>query len=224
VGAVADLAGAGVRDWVVGKRQYSHHEGFLDPDGGNAPAVLYVYYTRRDPKAPGGARMTAGHDGDRRIGRHLRGAGKFARECRGPADDHERRADFGFSGAHGRTGIEQSIESRIAFIARRKLHDDASGLTGRNGCAYRDIGGTCSRRSHGQRAHQERRGERPPSATGQLHANFPVESRRTTHFKYVKRLSNWCRLSPSSLPQAQRRAYLTGLRFRRESRGRLVNA
>lgn len=53
----ADIDGDGVMDWVVGKRQYSHHEGYLDPDGGNAPAVLYVFYTRRDRTAPGGARM-----------------------------------------------------------------------------------------------------------------------------------------------------------------------
>jgi hypothetical protein len=53
----ADVDGDGVPDFIVGKRLWSHHEGFLDPDGGNGAAVLYVYYTRRDPKAPGGARM-----------------------------------------------------------------------------------------------------------------------------------------------------------------------
>jgi hypothetical protein len=53
----ADMDGDGVMDFVVGKRQFSHHEGYLDPDGGNAEAVLYVFYTRRDRTAPGGARM-----------------------------------------------------------------------------------------------------------------------------------------------------------------------
>ena len=51
----ADIDGDGIPDFIVGKRLFSHHEGYLDPDGGNAPAVLYVYYTRRNPKAPGGA-------------------------------------------------------------------------------------------------------------------------------------------------------------------------
>jgi hypothetical protein len=50
----ADLTGDGIPDFVVGKRFWSHHEGFLDPDP-YGPPVLYVYRTVRNPKAPGGA-------------------------------------------------------------------------------------------------------------------------------------------------------------------------
>jgi hypothetical protein len=50
----ADVSGDGVPDFIVGKRHWSHHEGFLDPDP-YGPAVLYVYRTVRNPKAPGGA-------------------------------------------------------------------------------------------------------------------------------------------------------------------------
>jgi len=53
----ADIDGDGIPDFIVGKRLFSHHESYLDPDGGNGAPVLYVYYTRRDPKAPGGARF-----------------------------------------------------------------------------------------------------------------------------------------------------------------------
>ena len=52
----ADINGDGIPDFVVGKRQWSHHESFLDPDPYGAP-VLYAYLTARDPKAPGGARF-----------------------------------------------------------------------------------------------------------------------------------------------------------------------
>jgi 3-keto-disaccharide hydrolase/FG-GAP-like repeat len=51
----ADIDGDGIPDFIVGKRLFSHHESYLDPDGGNGTPVLYVYYTRRNPKAPGGA-------------------------------------------------------------------------------------------------------------------------------------------------------------------------
>jgi hypothetical protein len=50
----ADVDGDGVPDFIVGKRFFSHHESFLDPDPYGAP-VLYVYRTVRNPKAPGGA-------------------------------------------------------------------------------------------------------------------------------------------------------------------------
>jgi hypothetical protein len=50
----ADVDGDGIPDFIVGKRYWSHHEGFLDPDP-YGPAVLYAYFTRRNPKAPGGA-------------------------------------------------------------------------------------------------------------------------------------------------------------------------
>ena len=41
-------------DFIVGKRYFSHHESFLDPDPYGAP-VLYVYRTVRNQQAPGGA-------------------------------------------------------------------------------------------------------------------------------------------------------------------------
>ena len=41
-------------DFVVGKRFFSHHESYADPDPYGAP-VLYVYRTVRNKKAPGGA-------------------------------------------------------------------------------------------------------------------------------------------------------------------------
>jgi hypothetical protein len=52
----ADVDGDGITDFIVGKRLFAHHEGFLDPDP-YGPAVLYAYLTRRDPSAPGGARL-----------------------------------------------------------------------------------------------------------------------------------------------------------------------
>ena len=53
---MADINGDGIPDFVVGKRLWSHHESFLDPDP-YGPPVLYAYLTVRDPKAPGGARF-----------------------------------------------------------------------------------------------------------------------------------------------------------------------
>lgn len=50
----ADMDGDGVQDYVVGKRRWAHLEGYNDPDE-SGPAVLYVYRTVRNPKAPGGA-------------------------------------------------------------------------------------------------------------------------------------------------------------------------
>jgi len=54
--AVADVDGDGIPDFIVGKRQWSHNDDFLDPDV-YGPAVLYWYKTVRDPKAPGGAKL-----------------------------------------------------------------------------------------------------------------------------------------------------------------------
>jgi len=53
---IADIDHDGIPDFVVGKRLFSHHESFLDPDP-YGPAVLYVYRTVRNPKAPGGAEL-----------------------------------------------------------------------------------------------------------------------------------------------------------------------
>jgi 3-keto-disaccharide hydrolase/FG-GAP-like repeat len=53
---MADINGDGVPDFIVGKRLWSHHESFLDPDP-YGPPVLYAYLTVRDLKAPGGARF-----------------------------------------------------------------------------------------------------------------------------------------------------------------------
>jgi hypothetical protein len=53
---MADINGDGIQDFVVGKRLWSHHESFLDPDPYGAP-VLYAYLTVRDAKAPGRARF-----------------------------------------------------------------------------------------------------------------------------------------------------------------------
>ena len=53
---MGDVDGDGIQDFIVGKRLWSHHESFLDPDPYGAP-VLYAYVTVRDPKAPGGARF-----------------------------------------------------------------------------------------------------------------------------------------------------------------------
>jgi hypothetical protein len=53
---MADIDGDGIQDFVVGKRMWSHHESFVDPDPYGAP-VVYAYLTVRDPDAPGGARF-----------------------------------------------------------------------------------------------------------------------------------------------------------------------
>jgi hypothetical protein len=50
----ADVDGDGIPDFIVGKRFWAHKDSYLDPDP-YGPAVLYVYKTVRNPKAPGGA-------------------------------------------------------------------------------------------------------------------------------------------------------------------------
>lgn len=52
----ADVDGDGVPDFIVGKRTWSHQDGYADPDP-YGPAVLYLYRTVRDSDAPGGARF-----------------------------------------------------------------------------------------------------------------------------------------------------------------------
>jgi hypothetical protein len=53
---IGDMDGDGIPDLITGKRHYSHQESWSDPDPYGA-AVLYVYKTVRDPKAPGGAKF-----------------------------------------------------------------------------------------------------------------------------------------------------------------------
>jgi hypothetical protein len=50
----ADVDGDGVTDVVAGKRLFSHLDSFTDPDP-QGEAVLYVFRTVRDKRAPGGA-------------------------------------------------------------------------------------------------------------------------------------------------------------------------
>jgi hypothetical protein len=52
--ACADIDGDGIPDFIVGKRNWSHLDTYMDPDP-NGPSVLYWYRTVRNPKAPGGA-------------------------------------------------------------------------------------------------------------------------------------------------------------------------
>jgi hypothetical protein len=52
--AFADIDGDGIPDLITGKRAMSHLFDYGDPDP-FSPAVLYVYRTVRNPKAPGGA-------------------------------------------------------------------------------------------------------------------------------------------------------------------------
>ena len=53
---IADMTGDGIPDYVTGKRYWSHLENYNGPDP-YGPAVIYIYKTVRDPKAPGGARF-----------------------------------------------------------------------------------------------------------------------------------------------------------------------
>ena len=50
----ADMNGDKIPDFVVGKRYWSHLENYNGPDP-YGPAVVYIYRTVRNPKAPGGA-------------------------------------------------------------------------------------------------------------------------------------------------------------------------
>ena len=54
--ACADMDGDGIPDIVTGKRYWSHLDSYTDPDP-YGPAVLYVFHTVRDAKAPGGVRF-----------------------------------------------------------------------------------------------------------------------------------------------------------------------
>jgi hypothetical protein len=50
----ADMNGDKIPDFIVGKRYWSHLETYNGPDP-YGPAVIYIYRTVRNPKAPGGA-------------------------------------------------------------------------------------------------------------------------------------------------------------------------
>ena len=51
---VADVDGDGIKDFIAGKRYWSHQDTQIDPDP-YGPPVVYWYRTVRNPKAPGGA-------------------------------------------------------------------------------------------------------------------------------------------------------------------------
>ena len=51
---MADVDGDKIPDFIKGKRLFSHQESWVDPDA-YGEAVLYVFRTVRNPKAPGGA-------------------------------------------------------------------------------------------------------------------------------------------------------------------------
>jgi hypothetical protein len=50
----ADVDGDGMTDVIAGKRLFSHLDSYTDPDP-HGDAVLYVFRTVRDKRAPGGA-------------------------------------------------------------------------------------------------------------------------------------------------------------------------
>ncbi len=52
----ADVDGDGIKDFVVGKRYWTHLDNYYDPDPYSDP-VIYWYKTVRDENAPGGARF-----------------------------------------------------------------------------------------------------------------------------------------------------------------------
>jgi hypothetical protein len=57
---VADMDGDGIPDFITGKRVFSELEnatGNSNTPNPLGPAVLYIFHTVRDPKAPGGARF-----------------------------------------------------------------------------------------------------------------------------------------------------------------------
>ena len=49
-----DMDGDKIPDFIVGKRYWSHLENYNGEDT-YGPAVIYIYHTVRNPKAPGGA-------------------------------------------------------------------------------------------------------------------------------------------------------------------------
>jgi hypothetical protein len=51
---IADMNGDKIPDFITGKRYWGHLENYNGPDP-YGPAVIYIYRTVRNPKAPGGA-------------------------------------------------------------------------------------------------------------------------------------------------------------------------
>ncbi len=54
--AFADIDGDGIKDFIVGKRYFTHLDNYYDPDPYSDP-VIYWYKTVRNPDAPGGAEL-----------------------------------------------------------------------------------------------------------------------------------------------------------------------
>lgn len=52
----ADIDNDGIKDFIIGKRYFTHLDNYYDPDPYSAP-VLYLYKTVRNPAAPGGAEL-----------------------------------------------------------------------------------------------------------------------------------------------------------------------
>ena len=50
----ADVDGDGIPDIIAGKRSFSHLDSYTDPDP-HGDAVIYLFRTVRDKRAPGGA-------------------------------------------------------------------------------------------------------------------------------------------------------------------------
>ena len=65
----ADVDGDGIPDFIVGKRYWSHHEGFLDPDP-YGPPVLYAYLTQAQSEGAGRRGVRARAD-SQPVGRRL---------------------------------------------------------------------------------------------------------------------------------------------------------
>ena len=54
--AFADIDNDGIKDFIVGKRYFTHLDNYYDPDPYSDP-VIYWYKTVRNPDAPGGAEL-----------------------------------------------------------------------------------------------------------------------------------------------------------------------
>ena len=124
----ADMNGDKIPDFIVGKRYWSHLENYNGPDP-YGPAVIYIYRTVRNPKAPGGAEFVpelvhnrsgvglgvrGGGPEQGRPARHRRG--RRVRHARVPEQVGRRRRRCGEAGAAQR-GLHD--EREIAGPGRR---------------------------------------------------------------------------------------------------------